>query len=411
MLRRRLREIAPVSVEPLTLLLVTFLPLLVVTTAMWIFDDGLRTSWGGAWSLAVRVWLLGFGVPSEVTAGALAAPGTIGSYSFTLMPLGVLIGAVWASWRSGSRTAQAGPLPTVWIGYALVLAVAVGLLATTASNASARVSLLPALLLPWLLNLIVFVAATLVHAPDSRPGAGVRVLLSRLRAWTHIDEVVAGPFVWAALRGAAVTMVALVAAATIGLTVSVLGNWMSIVAVYESLHGGWTGVIIMSLTQLLYLPNLVIWAIGWVGGAGIAVGTGSLASPLGTLVAPMPAIPVLGAIPTGGSWQIVLLLLPVLAGFVGAWFALRPLAAELVGGWHGWLVVAASAVGQAVATWLVLTVLAALASGALGPGRLQEVGVPIWRMIIPAGFVALGALIAATVLLLRRPALDETANR
>nr|WP_269453841.1 DUF6350 family protein [Pseudoclavibacter sp. 13-3] len=410
-MRRRLREIAPVSVEPLTLLLVTFLPLAVVTTAMWIFDDGLRTSWGGAWSLAARVWLLGFGVPSEVTGGALAASGTVDSYLFTLMPSGVLVGAVWVSWHSGCRTAQMGPLPAVWGGYALVLAVAVVLLATTASNASARVSLLPALLLPWLINLIVFGVATLVHAPESRQGAGARLLLRRVRAWTRVDEVVAGSFVWAALRGAAVTMVALVGAAAIGLTVSVLGNWMSIVAVYESLHGGWTGVIVMSLIQLLYLPNLVVWSIGWIGGAGIAIGTGSLASPFGTLVAPMPAVPVLGAIPSGGSWQIMLLILPILAGFAGAWFALRPLAAELVGGWHGWLVAAASALGQAVVIWLVLTVLATLASGALGPGRLQDVGVPIWRMIIPAGFVALGAVVAATVLVLGRPALAEAANR
>ena len=62
---------------------------------------------------------------------------------------------------------------------------------------------------------------------------------------------------------------------------------------------GWVGGILFLLIQILYLPNLAISAISYLFGLGFSVGLGTSISPFHFLLHQIPAIPVLGALPTG----------------------------------------------------------------------------------------------------------------
>src|SRR5690606_24782752 len=99
-----------------------------------------------------------------------------------------------------------------------------------------------------------------------------------------------------------------------------------------SIHAGVLGGIALTLGQLAFVPNLVVWAASWLLGPGFAIGTGSSVSPLATNLGPVPAIPVLGAVPPGEfALGFLGLLVPVLAGFL-AGVAVRPALLRALGG-------------------------------------------------------------------------------
>jgi hypothetical protein len=124
----------------------------------------------------------------------------------------------------------------------------------------------------------------------------------------------------------------------------------------------------------------VVWAASWFVGPGFGIGAGSHVSPLGTALGPIPTLPVLGALPTGDlAFGFAGLLVPVIAGFL-AGVATRPIvvrALDRASGHEGTphartLVV--SAVGGGLFGGLLMGLLAAVSSGAAGPGRFQQVG-------------------------------------
>jgi hypothetical protein len=145
------------------------------------------------------------------------------------------------------------------------------------------------------------------------------------------------------------------------------------------------GGIAVTIAQLAYLPNLVVWCASWLLGPGFALGVGSSVSPAATLLGPIPGIPVFGAIPTGDlPFGFLGLIVPVLVGFLGA-AAVRPALVRDLGtrGSAGSLALAGIGIGVVAAALVGL--LALLSAGAIGPERLSEVGPP-------AGPVALAAL-------------------
>ena len=58
------------------------------------------------------------------------------------------------------------------------------------------------------------------------------------------------------------------------------------------------GAIVVTLGQVAYLPTLIVWTISSIAGPGFAIGTGTTVSPVGTDLAVVPSIPVLGPCPT-----------------------------------------------------------------------------------------------------------------
>jgi hypothetical protein len=160
-----------------------------------------------------------------------------------------------------------------------------------------------------------------------------------------------------------------------------------VVGLAESLSAGPAGGLALTALQLTLLPTVVVWAASWIAGPGFAVGAGSSVSPLGTTLGPLPSLPLLGALPHQvPPIALAVVALPVVAGFV--------LAVLLPGDRpHGAAALATVAVAAGTAG-LLLGLLAAAASGAAGPGRLQTVGPdPLQVGLAVAAEVAIGVLL------------------
>ncbi len=140
---------------------------------------------------------------------------------------------------------------------------------------------------------------------------------------------------------------------------------------------------ILLLGCVLLLPNGALWAVAYAAGPGFAVGAGTGISPFGATLGPVPAFPLLAALPGSGTPAPAVraaLLLPVLAGVLAGWVVGRRLPAATGPGRLPALLTGRVArpagygllAGGLVA--LVTAALAVLAGGALGPGYLAAVG-------------------------------------
>jgi hypothetical protein len=177
--------------------------------------------------------------------------------------------------------------------------------------------------------------------------------------------------------------------AAVALTLSIVGSYAEVITLYEGLHGEVLGGVALTLGQLALLPNLVIWTASWLVGPGFAIGTGSSVSPLGTDLGPIPAIPVLGALPPSDlAFGFVGLVVPLAVAFlVGA--VLGPRVRHELDGPP--LVLAGVLAG--VVGGVLLGLLAWASAGAAGPGRLVDVGPNPWAV---GGWAALEFALALT---------------
>lgn len=173
-----------------------------------------------------------------------------------------------------------------------------------------------------------------------------------------------------------------------------------VLTLYGSLDAGVVGTLVLTLAQLAALPNLMVWALGWLTGAGVTVGTVHVGWSHST-AGDLPLIPVLGALPEPGSlppgmWAMVFV--PVVAG---AWIGYR--AVEVTSRLSSWWTKAQVALAACGVVGLAALVLGWLATGGLTPGLLGRVGVEPGLL---AGLltleVAAGALVVVSLLHLVR---------
>jgi hypothetical protein len=198
----------------------------------------------------------------------------------------------------------------------------------------------------------------------------------------------------AGVVGATAVVAAILAVASVLLALMIFANFGTITTLYESTQLGVTGGIAVTLGQLAFVPNFVVWVASWLVGPGFALGAGSSVSPVNTVVGPLPAFPILGAVPTADLlFGFVGLLVPLLAGFFAA-MLVRDRLSDAATPAHANRTLAAGAVAIGVVSALVFAVLAALSGGAIGPGRLAEVGPnPFWVALFVFVEVTVAALI------------------
>lgn len=65
------------------------------------------------------------------------------------------------------------------------------------------------------------------------------------------------------------------------------------------LQPGWLGGLLLFLLNVLYLPNAIVATLAYLVGPGFAVGANTILSPLTHRILEIPALPLLGALPTG----------------------------------------------------------------------------------------------------------------
>ena len=346
---------------------------LLLATLLWAVQFGFAPDWAIFWRGAVDVWLIGHGVDvtftlDELTAAVIGAPAdtvvlvSIAALGFALLTL--VLGV-----RAGARVAETGHRMLGELTAFAVFGGASLLLTLSAVHAAARPSIWQGALLPALVFGVGLVLGVLRSDADhGTEGRG------RIARWAASWGPELRASLAAAVRAGAASVMAVLVVSSVAATLVLAAGYAQVIRMYETLHTEVLGGVVLTAGQFAFVPNVVIWVASWFAGPGFALGVGSQVSPLGTTVGPLPAIPLLGALPAGEwSFGFVGLAVPVVAAFLAA-TAVRPAFARAVpeGSRLRWgaLVVLAGA----IAGGLLFALLAAASAGALGPGRFSQVG-------------------------------------
>ena len=334
-------------------------------TVMWGAQYGFAPDWVIFWRAGADIWLVGHGVDITVTLDALTARGAglAGAetpFVVSIAALGFALLTVILGRRAGRRIGETRHRLLGEIVATLVVALLSFGIVVTASQPLARPSTVQGVVFPTL----VFVIGLLVARYRAIPTP------PWISGWRAETRAVVGT----ALRGGGAAAALVMTAASLLLAVLFFTNYGQIIALYEGLHSGGIGGAALTVAQIMVLPNLVIWTASWLVGPGFALGTGGAVSPLATTLGPIPAIPVLGALPSGSlAFAFVGLAVPLLAGFLAGTILSRPLGDQL-GRVNRIPWMLAAALGMGVAGGAALGILAWASAGAMGPGRLQDVG-------------------------------------
>ena len=152
------------------------------------------------------------------------------------------------------------------------------------------------------------------------------------------------------------------------LLLSVTQSWSQIRGIHELLLPTSTiDSTMITLAQVLFIPNAIVWALSWLSGPGFYLGSDALHSPTSAPVGPIPAIPLFGATPASAPGNWVVLALIVFGVALGVYLRLRKgsesLLDDLYQGGIAAVVIAA--------VYLVTSLASALV---LGNGRLAFLG-------------------------------------
>jgi hypothetical protein len=146
---------------------------------------------------------------------------------------------------------------------------------------------------------------------------------------------------------------------------------------------GIMGGILFTILQLLYLPNLALAGISYFFGPGFSLGLGTLISPVTLDVNSLPAIPLLGSLPTS---EYPLLLIALIIPFLIV--ALNQLKISLE--YKEFRVRQGEILLSVIPFLILITLFSYLAGGTLITQDMHPVGVTWWKL--PALFAAVQVL-------------------
>jgi hypothetical protein len=360
--------------------LVTYLPVAVVLGLVQ-FVDGTR-SVGGAARVGLAGWLLGHGVPLETPSGPLG-----------LVPLTVTGFAAWRVARAGVHATRAirardSGSPRRALTVAVCVGVAygmLGLLAGAVVNGSGP-------------------PVSPVRAGGTFAAFGTLAALSgALRSTGGLGPVAARmPMALRdGLRTGVVAALAMlgIGALLAGTAVAIAGgDAADTIAAYHTGVAGQAGI---TLVCLAYAPNTAVWAAAYVIGPGFAVGGDTVVRATEVSTGALPAVPLaagLPAAPLDGPAALVLCL-PLIAGATAGWLLARRLCAAVPARRGGsWRALLGAAVVAGPVAGVLLGLSATASGGALGSGRLADVGPVGWQVgTVSSGVLALGSLIGAGI--------------
>jgi hypothetical protein len=327
--------------------------LTVIALIVWTTDSRTTSSAGAAMRFAIAVWLAAQRAPLHVPGGSIA-----------IAPLGltVLLGLLLARFASVLSRAASSQEPGA-VG-AMVLAVSLpygGLaaaLAVVARTDSIRPSPVTAFIAAGIFSVIATTAGGL-------RGAG---------QWGALIQRLPHPAL-AGLRAAGAAGAVVVGTATVVTVAAVIHHW-SLIANSLTGYGNGSGQFTMGLLSLWLVPNAVLFTTAYLTGTGFAVGSGASVTLGSAHVGATPALPILAAVPhRAAPWPVVALAVLAMTGAVvlAAWRVRRDAGESLVD--QLW---AAGALAGIVAAGIA--VLAALAGGPAGPGRLSAFGPSPWQV-------------------------------
>ncbi len=321
---------------------------------------------------AIRVgadgWLLAHGAHLHLATGAVSA-------TITAVPLGLTLLCAYVAHRLGvwaARTSAVEDVGNVLLG-TVVMSGIYGVVALVTAVLAATEAAEPSLLRSFAGGFAVsFVGG----------GAGILVGSGDVVDWrSRVPETVR-----AILKGALAAALLLVAFAAVLLAVALLLDLGAAANVLSRLHADTSGGLLYTALVAAVAPNAVLLSGSYLLGPGFAVGTGTLVSPVSVVLGPVPAFPLLAALPSEGTPPAALSALvaaPLVAGVLAAVLTVRrfPVLGYETGAVRG--------LGAGVLGGVLVTVLVALAGGAVGPGRMADIGADLLDTFV-AATVAMG---------------------
>jgi hypothetical protein len=356
---------------PLTVLL----GCMAIALAGWFASDaGSHGDTRDALRVGADAWLLGHGARLEV-AGA----------TITAVPLGLTLFCLDVAHRLG-RWAAATSAAEDLRGTALAAVVLAGLYGVTGVVTAVLASLHSAGVGPGR----AFVGAFVVGLTGG--GAG---LLGHGRLGSRLHAALPGTVRVVVIGGMAAALLMGAAGATLTVA-ALLGDLGEAANVLARLHTDPAGGALYTVVVAGVAPNAALLGAAYLLGPGFAVGTGTVVSPALVVLGPVPAFPLLAALPQPGAgplWHSALVTVPVLAGALGVALVMRrhPDARYETGAGRG---LAAGLLGG-----VLLAVAIQLAGGAVGPGRMADVGAPLLDVLLMASLSLGGGGLLAGLLM------------
>lgn len=317
---------------------------------------------------AIRVgadaWLLAHGAHLELSTA-----------SISVVPLGLTLFCAYVTFRLGRWAGTTAAVEDVR-GLLTATAVLAGMYAVVTTLTAVLASLEHAQPHLGLASVGGFVLAAVAGGPGLLAGSG------RWPAWRgRVPD-----FAVAVGTGAASVVLLMLASGALLVTLALALDLGPAANVLSRLHADASGGLLYTVVVAAVAPNAALLAGSYLLGPGFMVGTGTLVSPSAVVLGPVPAFPLLAALPDEGAtpwWTAVLVALPVLLSATAAALMLRrhPVPQYELGAARG---LAAGVVGAAG-----FTLLAGLAGGSAGPGRMADIGALLGQTAL-AAVVAMG---------------------
>jgi hypothetical protein len=359
--------------------------LVCLTLTAWVtashHDDAIKP----AIATAIQAWLLAQHTSLSIVSAASGA-------ELTLVPLGltILLGALLVSGgRQAARLSGATDLfgaATSALALSLPYSVIAALLTRPAHLGQVRPSPLSALVGAFVLASICASVGALRETGQLRP------MFERI------------PFEWRnALRAGVASSAIVVGLGAAVLVVGLTAHAGRAASLASSVHGGYSGVLLMALISVVFAPNAVLWSAAYLLGPGFAVGTQTSVSLTGVHLGGVPSVPLLAPLPASGSAPIaswVLVAGPIAAGVLAGWLLAKRNEVDAAPAEAAWWVrhrVVPSVWGLAAGgvAGLGLGVFAAMSAGSLGGGRMSVLG-PVAGWVALAAALEIGVVASAT---------------
>lgn len=374
---------------------------------MWLTGAFAQMPLADAGALGAYTWLSSFGVPLELTS--VETDELVGTWWF--IPLGLLLVWLLLARRAGKRLAKASKLKTLWqptLGAIAAFTFFVWGTNTLVTMDTVDLNPTLAVVLPSLVFTIGYVWGALGYFRQPIGESLIQridQLSDNARHFWH--------YFWALLRAGIIGLAGAWAIAAIVMTVQVGIHWAEVTDVYQRLDAGIFGGLVITILQIVVLPNVVAWTISYLTGAGFHIGATEI-SPAGTLAEAQPAVPIFAAIPTEQSidahWWVLLLL--AVAGIVAGWWFfgvgenhLEDLIIAKIPNHPTAITLAVLATGATIGVTSGVFCLGVmwLANGSWAIGSLSVMGAPLWASAgLFAAHIGIGAAIGYALAPLRQ---------
>jgi len=242
------------------------------------------------------------------------------------------------------------------------------------------------LLYALLVTILAFISRSTAVTPQWYLAPFIAFLLALIATMTTGPRVSPSKSVRIAVRASALML----GTSLILIFIFILTHLSQVKNITISLQPGIFGGLLLLALNVLYLPNAAVAIAAYFSGTGIAVGAGTLVSPLWYHLGQIPALPLLGILPTGRQ-PLALIGLIFFIG-LGVLLALWSLPFGIQ-----------TLIQSYFFSIAIALVLAYCASGSLITAEMGAMGVSIWKFVLSIA-VELGVGAAATVAIKSRSA-------